>query len=117
MGSIFFLYRSAKSELSPQEDQGFVLAQATYAPDATLQQKVLYATQAYSILKAQEGQRAIFQIDSPGQSIAGVPLVPRDQRKFGATETQYPLQPKLHTLPAQRFGGFQQPSLRASRGH
>jgi len=117
MGSIFLLYRSAKSELSPQEDQGFVLAQATYAPDATLQQKVLYATQAYAILKAQEGQRAIFQIDAPGQSIAGVPLVPRDQRKSGATEIQYALQAKLNTLPAQRFGVFQQPSLPGARGY
>ena len=39
MVSIFFLYRSSQSELAPQEDQGFVLVQATYAPDATLQRK------------------------------------------------------------------------------
>jgi multidrug efflux pump len=117
MGCIFLLYRSSKSELAPQEDQGFVLAQATYAPDATLQRKMLYATQAYSILKAQDGQRAIFQIDAPGQSIAGVPLVPRNQRKFGATEIQYALQAKLNTLPAQKFGVFQQPSLPGARGY
>ena len=37
--SIALLYRSAKSELAPQEDQGFVVAQPTSAPDATLQQQ------------------------------------------------------------------------------
>src|SRR6202035_2069377 len=106
MGSIFLLYRSAKSELAPQEDQSFVLAQATYAPDATLQRKMLYATQAFSVLKSQKEETAIFQIDAPGQSIAGVPLVPRDQRKLSATEVQYALQAKLSTLPAQRFVVF-----------
>ncbi len=43
--SIVLLYRSAKSELAPQEDQGFVLAQSTSAPDATLQRKLLYGGQ------------------------------------------------------------------------
>ncbi len=32
MVSIFLLYRSAHSELAPQEDQGFVLAQSTLRP-------------------------------------------------------------------------------------
>jgi multidrug efflux pump len=116
MGSIFYLYTSSKSELAPQEDQSFVLAQATYAPDATVQRKVLYGTQAYSVFKAQEGEAQIFQIDAPGQSIVGVPLVPRDKRKLSATEIQRSLQTKLSDLPGQRFVVFQQPSLPGARG-
>jgi multidrug efflux pump len=116
MGSIFYLYTSSKSELAPQEDQSFVLAQATYAPDATIQRKVLYGTQAYSVFKAQEGEAQVFQIDAPGQSIVGLPLVPRDQRKLSATEIQRSLQTKLSTLPGQRFVVFQQPSLPGARG-
>jgi multidrug efflux pump len=45
--SIALLYRSAKSELAPQEDQGFILTQTSYAPDATLQRKLLYGAEAF----------------------------------------------------------------------
>jgi multidrug efflux pump len=116
MGSIFLLYRSAKSELAPTEDQSFVLAQATYAPDATLQQKLLFGSQAFSLVNSQPGVATVFQIDAPGQSITGVPLVPPDQRKFSAIEFQQTLQRALNTLPAQKFGVFQQPSLPGARG-
>jgi multidrug efflux pump len=116
MASIFLLYRSAKSELAPTEDQSFVLAQATYAPDATLQQKLLFGSQAYSLVNSQPGVSTVFQIDAPGQSITGVPLVPPDQRKFSAIEFQRSLQNALNTLPGQRFAVFQQPSLPGARG-
>jgi multidrug efflux pump len=114
--SIALLYRSAQSELAPTEDQSFVLAQATYAPDATLQQKLLFGSQAFSLVNSQPGVATVFQIDAPGQSITGVPLVPPDQRKFSAIEFQQTLQRALNTLPAQKFGVFQQPSLPGARG-
>jgi len=116
IGTIFLLYRSSKSELSPQEDQSFVLAQATYPPAATLQRKLFYGAQAFQILKTQEGEAEVFQIDAPGTSIVGLPLVPRSQRKLSATEVQRSLQQKLGKLPAQRFVVFQQPSLPGARG-
>ena len=42
LGSIYFLYTGAKTELAPQEDQGIVIA-AFFPPppDATLQQKIV----------------------------------------------------------------------------
>ena len=116
MVSIFLLYRSARSELAPQEDQGFVLAQPTSAPDATLQRKLIAGDQAFDVLKAQAGVMSIFQIDAPGQSFIGVPLVPRGERKLGATEIQNNLQQDLNKLPAQKFGVFQQPSLPGAFG-
>jgi multidrug efflux pump len=116
MVSIFLLYRSARSELAPQEDQGFVLAQPTSAPDATLQRKLLFGTQAFDVIKSQQGIMSLFQIDAPGQSFIGVPLVPRNERKLGSTAIQQMLQQKLNTLPAQKFGVFQQPSLPGAFG-
>jgi multidrug efflux pump len=116
MVSIFLLYRSSRSELAPQEDQGFVLAQPTYAPDSTLQRKILYGDQTFDVLKAEPGVLSIFQIDSPGQSFIGVPLVPRNERKLGSTEIQRDLQQKLNRLPAQKFAVFQQPSLPGAFG-
>jgi multidrug efflux pump len=116
MVSIVLLYRSARSELAPQEDQGFVLSQPTYAPDATLQRKILYGDQVYNVIKSMDGVLSVFQIDSPGQSFIGVPLVPRNQRKLGSTAIQNILQQKLNKLPAQRFAVFQQPSLPGAFG-
>ena len=116
MVSIFLLYRSARSELAPQEDQGFVLAQPTYAPDATLQRKILYGDQVYNVVRSMDGVLSVFQIDAPGQSFIGVPLVPRDQRKFGSNEIQNILQQKLNKLPAQKFAVFQQSSLPGAFG-
>jgi multidrug efflux pump len=116
MVSIFLLYRSARSELAPQEDQGFVLAQPTSAPDATLQRKLESGNQAFDVIKAQAGIMSIFQIDAPGQSFIGVPLVPRGERKLGSTEIQNALQQDLNKLPAQKFGVFQQPSLPGAFG-
>src|SRR5271163_2233800 len=116
MVSIFLLYRSSKSELAPAEDQSFVLAQATYAPDATLQQKLMFGTQAFSLVNSQPGVSTVFQIEAPGQSITGVPLVPPDQRKFSAIDFQRKLQAALNTLPAQKFAVFKQPSLPGARG-
>src|SRR6202453_414098 len=116
MVSIFLLYRSARSELAPQEDQGFVLAQPTYAPDATRQRKILYGEKVYNVVRSREGVLSVFQIDAPGQSFIGVPLVPRDQRKFGSNEIQNILQQKLNKLPAQKFAVFQQSSLPGAFG-
>jgi multidrug efflux pump len=116
MASIFLLYRSSRSELAPQEDQGFILAQATYAPDATLERKAFYGDQAYGVVHSQKEVAAVFQIDAPGQSIIGMPLVPRDQRKLGSTDLQRAMQQKLNKLPAQKFAVFQQPSLPGAFG-
>jgi multidrug efflux pump len=116
MVSIFLLYRSSRSELAPQEDQSFVLAQATYAPDATLQRKLLYSEQAFPVLKSLGGVSQIFQIEAPGQSFTGISLVPRNQRELGSTEVQRALQEKLNKLPAQKFAVFQQPSLPGAFG-
>ncbi|MGO9935160.1 MAG: efflux RND transporter permease subunit [Steroidobacteraceae bacterium] len=114
--SIFLLYRSAKSELAPTEDQSFVLAQSTYAPDATLQQKLLFDSQVFSLASRQPEVDTVFQIEAPGQSATGLPLVPTDRRKLSATEFQRRLQVALNTLPAQKFVVFQPPSLPGARG-
>ncbi len=116
LAAIFLLYRSARSELAPQEDEGSVITQAIYAPDATLQRKLMYSEQAYPIFKNQPGADAVFQIVAPGQAVAGVTLVPRNQRKLGANEIQRDLQGKLNSLPAQRFAVFQLPPLPGASG-
>src|SRR5271154_814423 len=47
LGSIYFLFITAHTELAPQEDQGVILSQSIAAPNSTLRQRELYAHQVY----------------------------------------------------------------------
>jgi multidrug efflux pump len=116
LGSIYFMYSSAKSELAPQEDQGFIMAQPTSAPNATLQGKAIYDAQAFGIASAVAHPQHVFQIDAPGQSIMGLALVPRDQRKLGANDLQRQLQQKISGIAGQKVAVFQPPSLPGAFG-
>jgi multidrug efflux pump len=116
LGSIVFLYRSSQSELAPQEDQGFVLMFATSSPNSTLQQKTLYDIQTFNIIKATTNPDHIFQIDTPGQSIAGMALPPRNKRKMGTNQIQQILQQKVGNIAGQKIAVFQPPSLPGAFG-
>jgi len=116
LGSIYFMYSTAKSELAPQEDQGFMLAQATTAPNATLQAKSLYDEEAFRVATAVAKPDHIFQIDVPGQTIMGMVLPPRNKRKLGANEIQQQLSQKIASIAGQKTAVFQPPSLPGAFG-
>jgi multidrug efflux pump len=116
LGSIYFLYSSSDSELAPQEDQGVVILFPTAAPDATLQQKMLYGDQVEKIMTAVPEAEHTFQVYSPSMSIAGVTLKPWDERKRDATTIQRDLQNKLGAVAGQRVVAFQPPPLPGAQG-
>ncbi len=116
LGSIVFLYGSSKSELAPQEDQGFVLMQATSAPDATLQRKALYDAQTFEVITHAVHADHVFQIDAPGMSISGLNLPPRDKRKLGSNQIQQLIQQKVASIAGQKIAVFQPPSLPGAFG-
>ena len=116
IGSIYFLYTSADSELAPVEDQGVVILQPTSAPDATLQQKLLFGDQVGHIMASLPEAAQTFQIESPIQSIAGVTLKPWDERHRDATAIQRDLQAKLDGVAGQHIVAFQLPPLPGSQG-
>ena len=116
IGSIYFLYGSASSELAPQEDQGVVILQPTSAADATLQQKLLFGDQVQGIMaKIPEGDQS-FQVESPILSIAGITLKPWDSRTRDATTIQRQLQDQLNHVAGQKIAAFQPPPLPGSQG-
>ena len=82
LSSIYFLYTGAKSELAPQEDQGVVITQHRRSrPNATLQQKVLYARQVYQIMKRISRRPSTSSRSTRrARSIAGMVLKPWDER-------------------------------------
>lgn len=116
LSSIYFLYAGAKSELAPQEDQGVVIASSTLAPDATLQQKVMYARQVYRIMKGFPETEHIFQINSPASVVAGMVLKPWDERDRTSNRLQPIVQRKLDKVAGARIAAFQLPPLPGSRG-
>lgn len=116
LGCIYFLYGSSKSELAPQEDQGFVLMQSTSAPNATLQLKALYDAQTFDLATRNFKPQHVFQIDSPAQTITGLAFPPRGQRTMGANEIQQILQQKIGGIAGQRIAVFQPPSLPGAFG-
>jgi multidrug efflux pump len=116
LGSIYFLYGGAKSELAPQEDQGVLIASSTPAPNATLDQKLLYSKQTYGLMTKFPETAHVFQIDAPGVSIAGMVLKPWDQRTRTADKLQPLLQQQLNTVAGERVAAFQPPPLPGSQG-
>jgi multidrug efflux pump len=116
VGSIYFLYTSSDSELAPQEDQGVIILLPTSAPDATLQQKLLYEGKVAGIMTKVPEAAQTFQVESPAQSIAGVTLKPWDQRKRDATAIQRDLQGQLGTVAGQNVVAFQPPALPGASG-
>jgi len=116
LSSIYFLYSGAKSELAPQEDQGVVIATSTLAPDATLQQKVLYAKQVYEMMKQYSEAAHVFQINSPDRVVAGMVLKPWDERSRTSNQLQPIVQQQLNEIAGTRIAAFQLPPLPGSQG-
>ena len=116
LGSIYFLYAGAKSELAPQEDQGVIITSSTAAPSATLQQRELYSRAVYKDFAKHPETDHVFQLDMPGTSIAGMVLKPWDQRKQTASQLQPVIQKELSHIAGVRVVAFQPPPLPGSRG-
>src|ERR1700722_324561 len=116
ISGIYFLYTSARSELAPQEDQGYVLLLPTSAPDATLQQKELWGDQVQSIMEKVPEADQSFMVQSPSLSIAGITLKPWQDRKRNASAIQRDLQDQVNTVAGQRIASFLPPALPGAQG-
>jgi multidrug efflux pump len=116
LGSIYFLYAGTKTELAPQEDQGVVITQSITAPDATLQQRLMYGRQVFDLFSRHAETAHVFQLDVPGQSIAGEVLKPWDQRTQTSNQLQPRLQQELARIAGARIVAFQPPPLPGSFG-
>jgi multidrug efflux pump len=116
LGSIYFLYAGAKSELAPQEDAGIIITSSTPAPNATLQQKLLYSRQVFEIFSKHPETAHVFQIDAPGTSIAGMVFTPWDERKQTTNQLQPVVQQQVANISGVRAAAFQLPPLPGSQG-
>ncbi|HEX5489411.1 MAG TPA: efflux RND transporter permease subunit, partial [Rhodanobacteraceae bacterium] len=118
LGNVY-LFKTAKSELAPQEDQGIVLTNTQGPPNATIDQMALYSRQVYNIAKALPEYTHIFQVDGSqgvNSGFAGIMLKPWGERSRSATEIQQAVQQKLDNIAGARVAVFQFPSLPGAFG-
>jgi multidrug efflux pump len=116
---MFPLYKFAKSELAPPEDQGIVLYNIQGPPNATPQQMLTYAHQAFQVAKATPEYQQMFQmtgVPTANQGIGGMLLKPWDERTRSADEIQKEFQKKLAPIAGARAVVFQKPPLPGSQG-
>jgi len=114
-----YLFRTAKSELAPQEDQGIVLVQANGPPNATITQMDLYSRQVLDIAQALPERTHIFQFTGMGavnQGFAGILLTPWGDRSRSAMQIQQDLQNQLNGIAGARMAAFQFPALPGAFG-
>ncbi|HEY0299823.1 MAG TPA: efflux RND transporter permease subunit, partial [Rhizomicrobium sp.] len=116
LGSIYFLFNAAKSELAPQEDQGIIISQITVAPTSTLQQSLIYQGATYTAARTFPEVDHVFQISSPTRNIAGLVLHPWGERSRTADEIQPLMQKAFANIPGSRIAVFQQPPLPGPQG-
>jgi len=116
LASIYFLYTSSNRELAPQEDQGVIITMSTSAPDATLQQRLVYAEQVFKKFMTHTETDHVFQLNVPSQSIAGTVLKPWDERTQTATQLQPIIQKEMNEIAGVRVAAFQPPPLPGSSG-
>jgi multidrug efflux pump len=114
-----YLFKTSKSELAPQEDQGIVLSQIQGPPNATVTQMQMYSKQVFDIAKAVPEYTHVFQFTGMGavnQGFAGILLKPWDERSRSATEIQQAVQQKFNDIAGARIAVFQFPSLPGAFG-
>ncbi len=116
LSSIYWLYTSSTSELAPEEDQGMIMTLTTASPTATLKQRQFYSEQAYQILAKHPETDLVFQIETPGQSIAGWVLKPWDQRSATTKTLQPAAQQELNGIAGVKTVAFQPAPLPGSNG-
>ena len=115
-GATILLGMTSKSELAPDEDQGFLFYQLKASPDATSQQMLGYAQQMFTIGKQVPEYRMMFQITQPGQGFGGMAFTPWDQRSRSAQQLQQVLQAKWSVIAGGQIFVFSLPSLPGAQG-
>jgi multidrug efflux pump len=113
LGGLFLM---SKNELAPNEDQGLIGNLATPAPNATLEQKQIYAKQIYDTLSAYAEDYIVFQIVTPGPFITGMVMKPWDQRDRTTAVLQPLVQKDMSAVTGVRVASFLPPPLPGTTG-
>lgn len=110
---------TAKSELSPTEDQGLVFMQIKGAPTASPQQMEWIADQAFQIANKEPEYLQMFQLTglpALNQGLGGVLLKSWEDRDRSQAQLILDLQQKWNQVPGATIAAFPLPSLPGAQG-
>ncbi len=116
LGSIYFLYTTASSELAPAEDQSFFMAFSTVSSNSTFQQAELYAKQMREMAIKYPEVAHTFQFMSPGNSFNGFVMKPWGERDRTAMKLAADAQNDFNQIAGAQVGVFPPPALPGAFG-
>ncbi len=115
-GATLLLGMFSKSELTPEEDQGFLFYQLKASPYATSQQMLGYSQQMFALGKTLPEYEMMFQITTPGQGLGGMVFKPWEERTRSAAQLQQVLQGMWSSIAGGQIFVFALPSLPGAQG-
>ncbi len=115
-GATILLGMTSKSELTPEEDQGFLFYQLKASPNATAQQMLGYSQQMFAIGKTLPEYEMMFQLITPGTGFGGMLFKPWDQRSKSAAQLQQELQGRWSAIAGGQIFVFSLPALPGAQG-
>ncbi len=104
-------YMFSQKELAPTEDQSIVFAIVQAAPNATLDQTMLFSRQVEDVFESFPEKESSFQITSPGGGFAGMITKPWDERKKNTQELQMEVAAGVSQIPGVRVIPLVPPAL------
>ena len=114
--SIWFLYTGSKGELSPPEDQGYLIVNGQGAANATLDQLALYDRQITGIYTAPPEEKQYWHVVSPPSFEGGMVLKPWQQRHRSVFTIAAEVQAALSHVAGAQMAVFMPPYLPGAHG-
>jgi len=119
-----FLYATAKSQLAPDEDQGFVLVKSDADPTASLDQTTMWTRQVTEIGKSLEAVERTFQFNGvtfggppkPNTAMTGLAFAPWDRREQTSGELKDIIQQRVNGIAGLDSVAFEPPVLPGTSG-
>ncbi len=104
-------YMFSQKELAPNEDQSVVFGIVQAAPNATIDQTKLFASQVHDAYRSFPEADSIFQITSPTGGFGGMVTKPWSQRKKTTEQLQVEAAGKVSKIPGVRVISLIPPAL------
>ncbi len=116
LGATFLLGMTSKSELTPEEDQGFLFYQLKAQPNATEHQMLGYSHQMFALGRKVPEYEMMFQIVTPGTGFGGMVFKPWEERTRSAAQLQQALQGLWSSVAGGQIFVFALPALPGAQG-
>ncbi|HEX9983589.1 MAG TPA: efflux RND transporter permease subunit [Thermoanaerobaculia bacterium] len=113
---IFPFYMFSQQELAPAEDQNFLFSILQAAPNATIDQTRLFATQVGDAFRSVPEHESSFQVIFPSGGFGGMVTKPNSDRDRSIEDILVDVSGKTSQIPGIRAINLVPPSLPGSQG-